>query len=211
MGSMTPIEDLSRNIAHRLPAARLSVDAPDDASGNWYVDVECNGRSAVVEWRPHMGFGLSFQRGGYGEGPEIVFPSAAATADYLSEQFSGRGKVTALVVSIDAPWRDLLSKELANYYLATVVVSDYSEATVRLTEQRYDVIVIDVSTSTDDEHTQLHTLLMHTKAVVVAVGASRVGNASDEWFEVFVRKAIAPARIASIVESLATAESLAIV
>lgn len=60
------------------------------------MDVELNGRTVVVEWRPHMGFGLSFQPGSYGEGPEIIFPSASATADYIAEQFSD-SNVAALI------------------------------------------------------------------------------------------------------------------
>ncbi|HJW95069.1 MAG TPA: hypothetical protein VJ901_15750 [Thermoanaerobaculia bacterium] len=72
MGSLEPIEELSRHISQRLPGAELSVDAPQNPSGNWYVDVQFENYMSVIEWRPRLGFGVSLEVAGYGEGPEMV-------------------------------------------------------------------------------------------------------------------------------------------
>src|SRR4051812_3805247 len=87
MGSLEPIE-LSRHISQRLPGAELSVDAPQNPSGNWYVDVQFENYLSVIEWRPRLDFGVSLEVAGYGEGPEMVFSSAIEAADYLAAKLT---------------------------------------------------------------------------------------------------------------------------
>ena len=212
MGSLTPIEELSQRITHRLPSAQLTVDAPEDTSAHWYVDVQFEGRAAVIEWRPRLGFGLSLNPAGYGEGPEIIFPTAIAASDYLAVQLARGNVATVLLASSDATWRGLLLEEFAHHRLVAEVAGEYSDAVRRLEVQTFDVVVVDVPIdSTGDEYSKLHDLLRRTSALVIAVGANRLDDDSDAWFEIFVRKVIAPSRIASIVESLAMTEPAAVV
>lgn len=204
MGSLTPIEELSRQIMDRLPSAHVSVDAPDDSAGNWYLDVEFESRKAVVEWRPRRGFGVSLEPAGYGEGPEIILPSARAAAAYVAGQLARRDDVNVLLASSDATWRGLLYLELKNQHVSAEVVGGYADVTRRLGERTYDVVVIDLPTDSNSvEYADLQKLLMRASALVVAVGKAHLDFPPEDWFEVFVRKAMAPSRIASIVESLA--------
>jgi len=36
------------------------------------VDVQFENYMSVIEWRPRLGFGVSLEVAGYGEGPEMV-------------------------------------------------------------------------------------------------------------------------------------------
>lgn len=84
---MNAAEELSTAISRALPDAAVSIDAPADAGGNWWIDVTRGDRTATVEWRPKQGFGVGLGPGGYGEGPEVVVPNVDTAArrvvDYL--------------------------------------------------------------------------------------------------------------------------------
>lgn len=110
--------------------------------------------------------------------------------------------MNVLLASTDAVWRGALDHELKQYHVIAEVVGEYADVTRRLGERTYDVVVIDLPAgSLPVGYADLQKLLMGASALVVAVGPD---DPSEHWFEVFVRKAIAPSRIASIVESLAT-------
>lgn len=51
-------------------------DQKAGADGAWFADVSRHGQRVVVEWRPGRGFGVSGDRGGYGEGPDVVVTTA---------------------------------------------------------------------------------------------------------------------------------------
>ena len=208
MGSLTPVEELTRHLAHWLPSAHVTVDAPDAQSGNWFIDVEYKTRTAVVEWRPRRGFGVSVQKSAYGEGPEIIFPSARAAADYLSTHLQQTNRATVLVLSTDEAWRRLLRDELAKQHVAADVLAAYGEAVERLQQRAYEIVIVDLpTTSLPDDYRELHSHLSRSSAVVVAVGTTTAAESSTTRFEAFVRKDLPAARIASIVESLTVSEA----
>jgi hypothetical protein len=84
MGSVTQVEELEREIRRRLSDADISVDPPAAADASWWVDVERDGRTASVEWRPSRGFGVAAPGGSYGEGVDRVLSDAGTAADYIA-------------------------------------------------------------------------------------------------------------------------------
>lgn len=84
---MTPkkrIENLIRLIEAELPTVDVVVDAPTSPKGDWFVDVKYSDRRFSVEYRPHLGFGLSsIPSGGYGEGPDEFLPDEASLVQRL--------------------------------------------------------------------------------------------------------------------------------
>ena len=80
MADLTPLQALQRIITRELPGTHASVDQPESASGSWFLDLEWNGATAVVEWRPAEGFGVGGDDAGYGEGPEFVTTSVEEAA-----------------------------------------------------------------------------------------------------------------------------------
>lgn len=86
---MNPIEKLERAVRRELPEVKSYLDRPRDAAGRWWLDLELDGHSVAVEWRPHKGFGLSTGQAGYGEGSDEVYPkleqAVARAIELLSE------------------------------------------------------------------------------------------------------------------------------
>lgn len=83
MATLSGVEELHAVIARLLPQAHIAVDAPPQAEGSWFIDVHYAGKSGTIEWRPGHGYGVAGADAAYGEGPERVFPDAAAAASYL--------------------------------------------------------------------------------------------------------------------------------
>src|SRR5438876_567845 len=76
------IERLSQELSDRLPGLRAFLDPPEDSRGTWWLDLEYSGRSAVVEWRPRRGFGVSAPaQGEYGEGSDESHATFEGTRD----------------------------------------------------------------------------------------------------------------------------------
>lgn len=68
-------------LSERVPAVRVSQDPPATRGGIWFLDVSYGRRSAVIQWHPRKGFGLSRSREAlYGEGPHEVFADPLAAA-----------------------------------------------------------------------------------------------------------------------------------
>lgn len=86
MGTLTGIETLHAAVTRRLPGAHLTVDAPAEPSGSWWIDIQYAGKTASIEWRPGRGFGVAGADAVYGEGPARVFDDVTATAEYVAEQ-----------------------------------------------------------------------------------------------------------------------------
>jgi DNA-binding XRE family transcriptional regulator len=81
---MNQIERLMSGLVSALPAVKTTVDRPANPSGTWWVDIELDGHSAVVEWRPSRGFGVSASVAKvYGDGPDEVFDDVDAALDRL--------------------------------------------------------------------------------------------------------------------------------
>ena len=65
---MNPIQRLEVWLRKYLPDAKTEMDPSGTPTGSWYLDVRFGSASAVVEWRPVGGFGLTGNRkGAYGE------------------------------------------------------------------------------------------------------------------------------------------------
>jgi DNA-binding XRE family transcriptional regulator len=74
------IEKLKRLLDAGSPKPGISVDAPDNVEGNWWVDVRAGRKRVTLEYRPGRGFGIFHKDAGYGEGPAEVYrtPELAA-------------------------------------------------------------------------------------------------------------------------------------
>lgn len=76
---MNPIQSLQQQVLRRFPSARTTLDPAGTPTGPWFLDIELDGHSVAVEWRPHRGFGVtSNTSAGYGEGPDEVYPDLAS-------------------------------------------------------------------------------------------------------------------------------------
>ena len=83
---MNQIELLRNQIATRIPNATFNLDRPAKPPSNWWLDIELDGHTASVEWRPGKGFGISASASaGYGEGPHETYVGVGSAADRLIE------------------------------------------------------------------------------------------------------------------------------
>jgi DNA-binding transcriptional regulator YiaG len=88
---MNEIERLRGRIAKRFPTAHLSVDAPGQPSGSWWLDVKLNDHVVVVEWRPGRGFGIStVSEDAYGVGPDEIYTDADAAFERVKALLLGQ-------------------------------------------------------------------------------------------------------------------------
>ncbi len=82
----TQIRRFSAELTKRVRGVHVSEDPPARSGGIWYLDASYRNRSAVVEWHPRKGFGLSRSKEAiYGEGPHEVFTDPLATARRTAE------------------------------------------------------------------------------------------------------------------------------
>jgi hypothetical protein len=86
MGTLVGVEALHTAVTRRIPEAHVTVEAPPEPNGSWWIDIQYAGKTASVEWRPGRGFGVASADAVYGEGPARVFDEATATAEYVAEQ-----------------------------------------------------------------------------------------------------------------------------
>lgn len=83
---MNPISSLAKQVQARFPRWRVTEDVAEQPSGSSFLDVEFEGRTAVVEWRPGKGFGISAgPLEGYGTGPDEVYPTAESVLERLED------------------------------------------------------------------------------------------------------------------------------
>lgn len=91
------IEQLKRLLKESLPQCAISVDAPDDASGNWMLDVSMGRKRHTLEYRPGKGFGLFQENAGYGERPVEIYRTPERAAQRLAQLMAAsHGKRTQL-------------------------------------------------------------------------------------------------------------------
>jgi DNA-binding Xre family transcriptional regulator len=71
MGLVRPIERLLGDARSAFPGLRSELEP--DGSGAWWLDLWHEDHWVSVEWRPHVGFGISARPDvGLGEGPDEV-------------------------------------------------------------------------------------------------------------------------------------------
>jgi hypothetical protein len=93
-------EELSAAIRREIADVSVSIDAPAEEHGYWWIDLARGDRTATVEWRPERGFGVGLGAGAYGEGPDLILPTmdlaVRHVVDYL---LSGPHETSRLAVS----------------------------------------------------------------------------------------------------------------
>jgi hypothetical protein len=87
---MSDLEKLARAIRRDYPSAEISLDVPMGSQHPTWLDVEYQGRSVTVEWRPGTGFGVSLlpetssnPTAGLFQGPDEVFEDWTRAKDYV--------------------------------------------------------------------------------------------------------------------------------
>ena len=81
---MNQIERIRDDLTARFPDLAITLDAPENDRGSWFLDVK-RGRGlspVVVEWRPDRGFGVSTaEADDFGSGPDEIYTNTKATYD----------------------------------------------------------------------------------------------------------------------------------
>lgn len=88
---MNPIEKLRAALQERFPKIHVTIDPPPRPDASWWLDINLEGYTATVEWRPNGGFGILSSRSYYhGEGPDEVFQDVASVLERLTSLLSKR-------------------------------------------------------------------------------------------------------------------------
>jgi DNA-binding XRE family transcriptional regulator len=136
---MTPeqrVQQLADLLRERLPGAAVEVDAPARLLGNWFVNVNANDQSLVVEFRPKLGFGLSSTPSdGYGEGADEFFPDEEALVDRVVTLLRSRERTEPERVRLLQQLRE--QRKISQVALATTL--GVRQPTVSKIERREDV------------------------------------------------------------------------
>jgi hypothetical protein len=82
---MNDIKIIERNLRKRFPGATVTIDAPANPAGTWYVDVRGKQQALTIQWRRDRGFGVSTAPGEYGEGAEELYLTIAQVEDRVAE------------------------------------------------------------------------------------------------------------------------------
>ena len=82
---MNDIEIIENDLRPRFPGAKVTIDAPSDPSGTWYVDVRGQQQVLTIQWRRDRGFGVSTAPGAYGEGAEELYSTIAQVETRVAE------------------------------------------------------------------------------------------------------------------------------
>jgi hypothetical protein len=85
MGQMNDIEIIGRDLRNRFPGATVTIDAPADPAGTWYVDVKTHDQTLTIQWRRDRGFGLSNASATYGEGADEIYSTIAQLENRVTE------------------------------------------------------------------------------------------------------------------------------
>lgn len=136
MNPKQQINHLVDLVKARLPEATIKVDAPSRASGDWFVDVDAEGLSLVVELRPKLGFGLSSPSDdAFGEGPDEFLEDAEAVAERIVELVRSRQPTVPQRVRLLQELRE--QRRVSQVELATKL--GVRQPTVSKIERRDDV------------------------------------------------------------------------
>lgn len=78
--SLLPVELLAKQLGSRFTKAKIEIDRPRNRKGDWYLDVNYNNHSVVIQWKEGVGFGVSSSPvHAYGEGADEVYQDEEAT------------------------------------------------------------------------------------------------------------------------------------
>lgn len=84
------IEHLKQLLARKLPQSRIKVDEPEQAGGNYWVDVSIGKKRHTLEYRSGKGFGLFHDDAGYGEGPAEIYRTPERATQRLVQLMRAR-------------------------------------------------------------------------------------------------------------------------
>ena len=206
---MNAAEELSTAIGRKLPDALVTIDAPTDDSGYWWIDIKRGDRHATVEWRPKQGFGVGLGLGGYGEGPDIVVSTVEAATrhvdEYLSSSSAIQNERTVLVASADFTWRSEVEAHLRQHHVWADAVATFADASNRILRQTYLVVVIDLAIESAEAYWHFREVISKVDSLVVTVATSEQVSTIDGSFEFVVHKRIGTEYVASVVEGLVAA------
>lgn len=81
-----PLTSLARELRARFPRWRITEDAAELPGGSSFLDIGVEDRTAVVEWRPGRGFGVSAgPLEGYGAGPDELYATLEGVVKRLED------------------------------------------------------------------------------------------------------------------------------
>ncbi|HEX3720512.1 MAG TPA: helix-turn-helix transcriptional regulator [Verrucomicrobiae bacterium] len=84
------IEHFKTLLGEKLPNAKIKIDAPDNADGNWWIDIHVARKRITLEYRHKKGFGLFYKDAGYGEGPAEVYRTPELAARRVAQIMNAR-------------------------------------------------------------------------------------------------------------------------
>lgn len=91
------IEHLKELLAGSLPQSQVRVEEPENAGGNYWVDVSLGKKRHTLEYRPGKGFGLFHEDAAYGEGPAEIYRTPERAALRMVQLMTiGNGKALRL-------------------------------------------------------------------------------------------------------------------
>lgn len=131
---------LRDGVLHACPDAMISLDAPLNPDGEWWVDIRDARhepeRLITLVWRPDRGFGLFTLGEGYGDQPNELYRSADRAIARI-------GQLLTIVPAGDAALRPMYLDELRNLVgisqVALASSLSVQQSAVSRTEQRSDV------------------------------------------------------------------------
>ena len=91
------IKHLKQLLAGSLPKSQISVEEPENAAGNYWVDVSMGKKRHTLEFRPGRGFGLFHEDAAYGEGPAEIYRTPERAAQRIAQLMTvGNGSARRL-------------------------------------------------------------------------------------------------------------------
>lgn len=82
---MSRIDSFKFKLRQIFPGCQIEEDPPASPGGAHWIDIQCGGRPFVVEWRPHLGFGLSSPSEEYGSGADEIFDGENELVERIEE------------------------------------------------------------------------------------------------------------------------------
>lgn len=143
----TAVSEFVAKAEARIPNFAVEIDAPDDQSAEWWLDVTCDGFHTSVSWRPSLGFGIFTSEAAYGDRPDELY-RRATTAAHRVEQLCEQWKVSQFVAPL---WLADLRNLIGASQTAIAAALFHNQPSVSRLEKREDV--------------KLSTLVSHVQAM----------------------------------------------
>jgi hypothetical protein len=82
---MQSIHECLESLWRAIPGAKFRLDEPANPQGEWFLEIVCQGKGFVVQWREGGPFGLSSmsEDTGIGQKADEVYPTLEAVAARL--------------------------------------------------------------------------------------------------------------------------------